>query len=67
MNTLLKIAMGAAIAGAIVAVLAKKSLQRRASPTAGLGRNPPGAQGYTVEELAGEHAEWGGGGSGLRN
>jgi len=71
MNTLFKIAFGAAIAGAVIAVM----LKRRAGwlpaipSTAGMGRRiPPASQIPTLDEVAGEqdeHAVWGGGSSGL--
>ncbi len=68
MNNLAKLAVGAAIAGALVTVFMKRrSWQARsqALPSAGMGRSPRGSQGFTLEELAGENAEWGGGSSGL--
>ena len=67
MNTLLRIAIGAAIAGAAVAVLMKrKSPELPELPsTAGHGRAPAGSQGFTLDELAGENREWGGGSAGL--
>lgn len=69
MNTILKIAVGAAIAGAVVAVVMKQRSAKAKLPdapsTAGQGRVPSGSDGYTLEELASENKEWGGGSSGL--
>lgn len=75
MKTLLKLAVGAAIAGALVNLLRKQQSRRDAdlssvtrpdqSLSAGSGRVPPGSRGFTLEEIAGENAEWGGGSSGL--
>ena len=67
MNNLVKLALGAAIAGALVTVFMKQRSAKRRDvlPSAGMGRVPRGSQGFTLEELAGENAEWGGGSSGL--
>jgi hypothetical protein len=71
MKTLLKLAVGAAIAGAVVNLLAKRRARNRSEGaqllpmTGGRGRVPAGSSGFTLEEIAGENAEWGGGGSGL--
>jgi hypothetical protein len=71
MKTLLKLAVGAAIAGAVVSFLAKRQTRNEANGakllpmTRGSGRVPAGSSGFTLEEIAGENAEWGGGGSGL--
>jgi hypothetical protein len=73
MNTLIKLAVGAAIAGALVS-LALRQRSRKAARgrtllplTAGHGRVPAGSGGLTIEEIAGENAEWGGGSSGLNS
>ncbi|HUQ11918.1 MAG TPA: hypothetical protein VM146_16505 [Steroidobacteraceae bacterium] len=69
MNTLIKLAVGAAIAGALVNLAMKqrsrKSGRNLLPMTAGRGRVPSGSGGFTLEEIAGENAEWGGGSSGL--
>ncbi|HEX6636064.1 MAG TPA: hypothetical protein VF033_00290 [Steroidobacteraceae bacterium] len=71
MKTLLKLAVGAAIAGALVNLLRKQRSRSDEFPqsdqtqSAGAGREPPGSRGFTLEEIAGENAEWGGGSSGL--
>jgi hypothetical protein len=70
MNTSVKLAVGAAIAGALFTLFMKQRARkrvRRSEPllSAGLGRSPRGSQGFTLDELSGENAEWGGGSSGL--
>jgi hypothetical protein len=70
MNTLLKIAVGAAIAGAVAAVLVERrfvggSRLPRKPSTAGMGRHPARPWVSPLEEVLDEHAVWGGGGSGL--
>lgn len=73
MNNLIKLAMGAAIAGAVVTLLMKQRSRARPTEeyllpyTGGSGRVPAGSGGFTLEEIAGEHAEWGGGSSGLNS
>lgn len=72
MKTLLKLAVGAAIAGAVVSLLVKRRAKNDAGTrllplTGGTGRVPTGSSGFTLEEIAGENAEWGGGGSGLNS
>jgi hypothetical protein len=73
MNNLIKLAVGAAIAGALVTLFVKQRSRARASEdnllpyTGGRGRVPAGSGGFTLEEIAGEHAEWGGGSSGLNS
>ena len=74
MKHLLKFAMGAAIAGALVTLAMKQrgGGRRETAPgampdapsTEGMGRTPPASGGFTVEELAGQ-PEPGGGGNGL--
>lgn len=73
MNNLIKLVVGAAVAGALI-TLAMKQRSRKAvrgrtllPMTAGRGRVPAGSGGFTLEEIAGENAEWGGGSSGLNS
>lgn len=60
----MKLAVGAAIAGALVNLLVRqKPLNgRKAMP---VGATPATPQRFTPQELGGENAEWGGGSSGL--
>ena len=64
MRTLIKLAVGAAIAGALVNLLVRKKplSGRKAMP---VGATPATPQRFTLQELGGENAEWGGGSSGL--
>jgi len=62
MRTLIKLAVGAAIAGALVNLL----VRQRSAKLAGSRRGAPvPPERFTLQELAGENAEWGGGSSGL--
>jgi hypothetical protein len=68
MKTLLKLAVGAAIAGAFINLMMRKraerdvALPRNASPT---GQGDAVSSTVVAEDLKGENAEWGGGSSGL--
>lgn len=69
MNNLIKFAVGAAIAGAVVAVLVNRRFIGARMPakpsTAGLGRATARPWISPLEEVTDEHAVWGGGGSGM--
>ena len=71
MKTLLRFAIGAAVAGALVHYFTKQRSSRAWSaedaPADEFTESTPGTGGFTVEELAGEDREWGGGGSGLNS
>ena len=66
MRTIIKIAVGAAIAGALVNLLAKRRpVDEARADLPGSTDVPP--ERFTLQELAGENAEWGGGSSGLHS
>ena len=68
MNSILKIAVSAVIAGAVVALLIKQQRSRglpKKPSTAGLGRHTASPWISPLEEVTDEHAVWGGGSSGL--
>ena len=71
MKTLLKLAMGAAVASALVHYLTKqRSSASRSSGEAlrdDVADGVPRTGGFTIEELSGESREWGGGSSGLNS
>jgi hypothetical protein len=60
MNTLFKIVLGAAIAAAITTLM-------RRQRTAGEEPVAAGAEGQTPNDVSGENAVWGGGGSGMNS
>ncbi len=56
MKTVIKLAVGAAIAGALVKLLVKRPSRERLIAS----------KSFTLQDLRGENAEWGGGSSGLK-
>lgn len=66
MKTFIKLAVGAAIAGALVNLLMRRRNETLPAPAEDRGESEP-ARGFTLQELAEENAEWGGGSSGLAN
>ena len=66
MRTIIKLAVGAAIAGALVNMLVKRRSVSEAS-TDLPGSTPVPPERFTLAELAEENAEWGGGSSGLNS
>jgi hypothetical protein len=64
MKTLIKLAVGAAIAGALVNLLTNRRREALPAPPEKQGDSEP-AQQFSLNEVAEENAEWGGGSSGL--
>lgn len=68
MKTLIKLAMGAAIAGVLVNLLMKRQSRGVELPaTRENAGDTPATPGFTVQELVEENVEWGGGSSGLNS
>jgi hypothetical protein len=66
MRTLIKLAVGAAIAGALVNLLVKRRSLKGGTESLPAGAPVP-PESFTLQDLAGENREWGGGSSGLNS